>query len=248
MSLILVTAANRDYMDRIAPYLGSIQEHGWGFGRRALITVGCRVEMPPELENIEAVPLPADRARGHTGIWCVQQGCFLEVLNCADDDVIVFTDGDVRMQRPLSDDELAWMRALPTDTIALGWNAGPDDTLAHEAHRLALAQDGRDLFAPYLIRRIYNFGVIVTRAATYKRLYAHYLSLWPHYQPHTSHYAATQFLLCVCVYQLGLRIWELPVSVHAHGVFGGPAAGVEAQGEMLVVDGEPALFRHHWMC
>ena len=247
--LILATAADKNYMDRIAPYLGTIQEHGHGFDRRAFVTVGCQVDMPPELADIEAIPLPMAQVRGDTSIHCVQQGCFLEVLGATDDDVIIFTDGDVRLQRPLSEAELAWMSALPTDTIAVGWNAGPDDTLAHEAQRLSLAPEGRELYAAYLARRIYNFGVAITRAGTYKKLYARYLELWPAYQPHTTHYAATQFLLCVAVYQLGLRIWELPVSVHAHGVFGGPAAGLVEGGDGSLWAGDTlALFRHHWMC
>jgi hypothetical protein len=108
VSLILVTAANAPYMERIAPYLHSIQAFAWSFDRRVLVTVGCRVDMPSELEDIEAVPLPASQAVGHTGNWCIQQGCFLDVLGASDDDVLVFTDGDIVLQRPPVDDELAW--------------------------------------------------------------------------------------------------------------------------------------------
>lgn len=246
--LILATAADKNYIERITPYLHTVAEHGAAFDRRVLVTVGCQVEMPEALGAIEAVGLPAVMILGHTGIFCVQQGCFLEVLGASDDDVIVFTDGDIRMQRPPSNAELAWLHALPDRTIALGWNAGPDDTLANEAHRLALASEGYAPFEAYRHRRIYNWGVAITRVATYRAIYRRYLELWPSYAPHTTHYAATQLLLCAAVYQLGLHIWELPYSVHAHGVFGGPLPGVEAQGDMLFVDGMPALFRHHWMC
>lgn len=248
MTLILVTAADKHYIDRITPYLHTIQEHGWGFDRRVLITVGCQVEMPAELEDIEAIPLPAAQVQGHTGIWCVQQGCFLEVLGATDDDVIIFTDGDVRLQRPPNEAELSWMHAVPPHTIALGWNGGPYDTLAEEAQRLGLEPDGRVQFVRWMHRKVYNFGVVITRAATYRALYARYLERWPHYAPHTRHYAATQFLLCVCMHELGMRVWELPPTVHTHGCFELPAGVEEGAGGALSVDGELVLFRHHWKC
>lgn len=248
MSLLLVTAANRPYIERIAPYLHTMQEHGWAFDRRVLVTVGCQVEMPPELGAIEAIPLPAALAQGHTGNYCIQQGCHLDVLGCADDDVIVFTDGDVRMQRPPTDDELAWMRTIPSWTIALGWNGGPDDTLAIEASRIALDQEGRGLFHSILHRKVYNVGVIVCRAATYRATRHRYMALWGAFSPHTPHYAANQFLMCAVLVQLGLHVWELPATVHSHGCFGLPAGVREDADGQLRVDDELVLFRHHWKC
>lgn len=249
MTLILTTAANRPYMDRIAPYLHTIQEHGWRFDQCVLITVGCQVEMPPELNGIEAFPLPATQVRGHTGNFCIQQGCFLDVLGAAPDDVIIFTDGDVRMQRAPTDNELAWMRAIPYDTIAMGWNAGPHDTLMEEARRIGLAEDGHDLFQGWLYRKVYNCGVIVCRAATYWDLYQRYLLQWDAFIPYTQHYAANQFLICACVAQMGLRVWEMDPRIHTHGCFGLPEYAREVdEGGTLAIGDELVLFRHHWKC
>ena len=245
--LYLVTAANRPYIGRIAPYLHTIQEHGGAFDRRVLVTVGCQVEMPGELPAIEAVPLPSARALGHTGNYCIQQGCFLEALDCADDAVVVFTDGDIRMQRAPTADELATLRAIPPWTMALGWNAGPHDTLADEAMRISLDEAGRAPFASVVHRKVYNVGVIACRAATYRLLYERYLQLWGAFAPHTPHYAANQFLMCACVAQLGLWVWELPATVHTHGCFGLPP-GVQDDGGVLSVEGALVLFRHHWKC
>lgn len=248
MMLLLVTAANRPYIDRITPYLHTIQAHGAAFDRRILVTVGCQVEMPPELEDIEAIPLPAALTRGHTGNFCIQQGCHLDVIGAADDDVIVFTDGDVRMQREPAANELAWMRAIPPDTIAVGWNAGPGDTLRDEASRIALASPARESFMSILHRKVYNVGVIVTRAATYRRIYDRYMELWPHFAPHTPHYAANQFLMCAVIAEQGLHVWELPQSVHTHGCFGLPKGITEDdQGQLWAGEGL-VLFRHHWGC
>jgi len=246
--MILVTAANRTYIERITPYLHTIAEYGGAFDRRVLVTVGCQVEMPEELASIEAIPLPAARALGHTGNFCIQQGCHLEVLSAADDDVIIFTDGDVRMQRPLTFNEAAWMRALPLNTIAVGWNAGPDDTLHAEAGRISLDDAGRALFEGLLHRKVYNVGVIICRAATYRAIYARYLTLWPHFSPHTPHYAANQFLMCAVMHELGLHVWELPGLVHTHGCFGLPAGVVEDEQGSVSVGSELVLFRHHWNC
>jgi len=248
VSLILVTAANAPYMERIAPYLHSIQRHAGAhdFDRRVLVTVGCRVDMPAELASIEAVPLPASQAVGHTGNWCIQQGCFLDVLGASDDDVLVFTDGDIVLQRAPTGDELAWMRAIPHGAIALGWNAGPHDTLELEGQRIGLTEEGRELFAPLLHRKVFNVGVVVCRAATYRALYARYMELWAEYYPQTNHYAANQFLMCAVAHELGLLVWEMHPTVHTHGCFGLPAWADEADDGTVIVDGVPVLFRHHW--
>lgn len=247
MTLLLVTAANAGYLPRIAPYLHSIQRHAspHDFDRRVLVTVGCRVELPPELPSLEAVPLPSADVWGHTGNWCVQQGCFLDVLGAEDDDIVCFTDGDVVMQRTPSGDEMSWMRAIPEGTIAMAWNAGPHDTLAHEADRISLSPEGRDLFGHYAHRAVYNCGVMVCRVATYRAIAARYRELWPLFQQHTPHYAANQFLICAVAHELGLLIWGMHPTVHTHGCFGLPE-WAEDDGETMTAGGVPVLFRHHW--
>lgn len=248
MSLLLITAANAAYLDKITPYLHTIAAHGQAFDRRVLVSVGCTVAMPPELASIEAIGLPAALARGHTGNSCIQQGCFLDVLGAAPDDVLIFTDGDIRLQRGPTADELAWMRALPADTIALGWNGGSRDTLETEAGRIGLTPKGRGMFADVLGKTVYNVGVIICRAQTYQRIYARYLALWDDYYPRTSHYAANQFLLCACAHQLGLCVWELGPQIHTHGHFTFPA-GIADEGDgTLRYRDDLVLFRHHWMC
>jgi hypothetical protein len=248
MSLILVTAANGPYMVRIAPYLHTIAQHGQAFDRRVLVSVGCAVQMPDELGGIDTIPLPASLALGHTGNFCIQQGCFLDVLGATDDDVIVFTDGDVLMQRTPTVDELAWMRAIPPDTIALAWNAGPGDTLYHEAERIALAPGGRAMFTDWLHYPVYNVGVIICRASTYAAIYACYMEQWPEFSPHTPHYAANQFLMCAAIAQLGLPVWTMHPTVHSHGCFGLPTWATASDDGSLMVAGTPVLFRHHWNC
>lgn len=244
--LILVTAANAPYLPRIAPYLHSIQEHGAAFDWRVFVTVGCRVEMPPELSSIEAIPLPAARAVGHTGNFCIQQGCFLDAIDLDDDDVIVFTDGDIVLQRAPLADELAWMRAIPHGCVSAAWNAGPDDILAYEADRIGLTMAGRAPFLGVLHQKVYNVGVFVARAATYRQIYTSYMAAWPTFAREASHYAANQFLMCAVVHQLGLRVWEMDLQTHTHGCFGLPSWAREGEDGALTVDALPVLFRHHW--
>lgn len=241
----LVTAANKPYMEKIAPYLHSIQEHGGAFDRRVLITVGCQVGMPEALNNITPVSLPSASVQGHTGNYCVQQGCFLEALGTAADDVLIFTDGDIVMQRAPTVAELSWIGAIPDATIALAWNAGPNDTLADEGTRIGLTPGGQRMFAGLLHRKVYNVGVIICRVSTYRAIYARYMELWPVFYPLTNHYAANQFLMCAVIAELGLLVWEMHPTLHTHGCFGVPG-WADLENDLLTVDSVPVLFKHHF--
>lgn len=243
----LVTAANAPYMPRITPYLHTIQAHS-RFDRNVLITVGCKVEMPAELAGIQTIPLPAAQALGHTGNFCIQQGCFLDVLGAADDDVLIFTDGDIALQRPPSADELSYLGAIPQGTIALAWNCGPHDTLQFEADRLELSAAGREQFGGLLHLKVWNVGVIVCRAATYRRIYDRYMERWPVFAPETGHYARNQFLMCAVVHELGLPVWELSPAIHAHGHWTELPYGCEDRDGELWYQGERVLFRHYYGC
>lgn len=247
MSLILVTTANRGYMERITPFLHTIQQHAGDFDARCLITAGCQVEMPVDLDTIAAYPLPTAAMGGHPGNGCIQHGAFLRALPGEPDDVIVLVDGDVRMQRAPTDDELAWMRVWPLNTIGLGYNAGRWDTLAYEAQRIGLADTA--LYADVLHEKVYNCGVMIMRRATWGRLYAAYMTEWPQFDRLSSHYARNQFLQCVVAHRLGLYVWELPATLHSHGCFGLPDGARELDDDgTLAIGGELVLFRHHWKC
>jgi hypothetical protein len=74
------------------------------------------------------------------------------------------------------------------------------------------------------------------------------MELWPAFYPRTNHYAANQFLMCATAHELGLLVWEMHPTVHTHGCFGLPAWANEADDGTVIVDGVPALFRHHWKC
>jgi hypothetical protein len=249
--IILATGATREYLPKSAPYLSSIAEHGDGFDARYLVSVGCALEERTVPDGITPVGLPQtmtkEALRGN-----VQYGAFLPVLPGTPNDVIVYTDGDMRMQRPLSDGEQAILEYWPRDTIGMARNFGAGDNLQIEAKRLKLRTDAEYLRNqwPHSNGRVWNAGVIIARRATYQRLAATYTSLFPSFKAllPPGQGRGVQWLICYSIAKLGLHVWELPYTWHAHGLSGQLPMGVSENGDgsIYVEDGTKVLFRHAW--
>lgn len=215
----------------------SVSEHG-RFDAAYLVGVGWK---PPNGHGFVGVPLPMSRVVGHSGIYCVQGGSFLEALDLDDEAVVVFTDGgDIVMQRPLTLSEWSQLRGLDADTVLVSWNACPGDTLGAEAIRLASdpIPTKFDLTLP-----CYNTGVIATTMGAYRRLYERYKAHWDEVDALFTHHARQQWLLS---WILGtddhLKVEILSPVFHSHGHY--PNHGCYDQAGVLHWGGDPVLFRH----
>ena len=248
--VILATGATREYLSKSAGYLASIEQHGGGFDARYLVSVGCALEPDSVPDSITPVGLPQTMAKeGLRGN--VQYGAFLPVLPGDADDTIVYTDGDMRLQRPLSDGERAMLDHWPRNVIGMARNFGAGDNLMLEAKRLKLRTDAEYLSNqwPHSNGRVWNAGVIIARRSTYQRLAATYSSLFPQFKPMLppGQGRGVQWLICYSIAKLGLHVWELPYTWHAHGLAGALPNDVTDQGDgTIYADGTKVLFRHAW--
>lgn len=235
--VIIATGCNEAYYPKVRPYMESICRHG-NFDAAYLVGVGWN---PPNELGFVGLHLPLERAIGHSGIYCVQGGSFLEVLPADDGDVVVFTDGgDVKMQRSLSDTELELLCSLDDRTVLMGLIL-EGDTLGVEASRIdpsAQIPEKFDLSIP-----CYHSGVIATTVGAYRRLYERYKTHWDEINGMINHYARQQWLIS---WILGtdehLQAQVLPKLFHVHGHY--PGHGCVEQGGLLMWKGEPVLFRH----
>ena len=127
----LVTACNAGWFGRILPYLDSLKQNA-DFPA-TLISVGFEATCP----GVECVPLTrVQNAGSPLETESPQHGSFLQVLPGEDDELLIFTDGDIVLQRPLTLREHAWLGGIPFGFVSCGWNSGPAETLEVEANRL----------------------------------------------------------------------------------------------------------------
>jgi hypothetical protein len=248
--ITIVTLATEAYIPKILPYLRTIRTDS---EVRAYIgAVGCdpapALAAAPHLRGFHVPVGMLANTLGNPGNGCIQHGNFLPYLpGDGDDDVIIVTDGDVRMQRPISDTERGWLEAWPEGLIGIGPNNGPDDTLSSEAARI------RPLLPiATLAHRFYpdperpplcgNAGVLVARRSTWWAFWAAYLRLWLRTAPEFAHIAVQQWTINLTIERHFSRA-VLPLSFHSHGHYGN-WMGVEGWGDVVTLEGSPVLFNH----
>jgi hypothetical protein len=177
--------------------------------------------------------------------WCIQHGEFLPYIQGWEDDVILFTDADLRMQRPFSAAELAQLRALEPGQVFVGYNAGPKDTLLDEARRLGIKTSVEELRAHYgsLDSPCFNWGCVAATRETWERICDYYVHHFHGVDHHLQHVAKQQWLLSWITSRCCDHV-EMPTSFHAHGHYGLDWTGCDYQRGQLCKDGIPVLFRH----
>jgi len=248
MSLQLVTHTTEGYLPRMRPYLDSLGEH-WA-GEPWLLTVAF--DAPPEFQaeypHVRFVRVPKV-AGSPENTDSLQHGAFISFVPGDDSDVLIYTDGDIVMQRGPSAREIGWLANLPWDDVACGWNSGPDETLAVEGARLFPRGDIGAVFGEMVAHTpCYNIGVIAARRATWSQIHAAYMARYDEALALFGAQQRQQWLVCWAIEHLGLDVQVMPYSVHMHGCYPLPAGGENRSlyvGGQATYKGEPVLFRHH---
>lgn len=239
----LITACNARYLERIKPYLESLSAHSQI--PATLVCIGDFI-FDPHLPGIDSVILPRSKNRGSPmETESPQHGSFLQAIDGPDDEALIFTDGDIVMQRPFTDTELSMFADLPPNTVLAGYNSGPDETLETEARRLfpgvpipAIAERFGLLEMP-----CYNIGVFVAWRKTYRYIYTEYMRHWRTVCDAFAHAARQQWLVVHTIHRLGIQVQVMPYSLHANGHYGMPP-GCEYRGGLLYSGEEVVCLRH----
>jgi hypothetical protein len=238
----LITASNERYFDRIAPYLTSIAQFS-SIPAVLICTGGSYREFP----GIQSLRLTTEQNYGApVETESPQHGSFLKVLDGEPDEIIIFTDGDILMQRDFTPEELDWIETLPMGTISAGFNSGPHEHLLMQA---TMIQPLTDITA--ICKRWgsnlqdfigFNVGVFIAHRATYQALYDAYLPLWEETGQYFRHAARQQWLMNWVIGQK-FKYRLLPYSFHANGHFGMPP-GCRYVGDKVYSGNDLVLFRH----
>lgn len=250
---MITTLATENYLPRLAE-IGTLEYLARNAGP-ACVALGLVGTMEcaflPEGLSWYAVPAGMlDRSLGNPGNGCIQHGNWLPYLRADDDAVIICIDGDVKMQRPFSPDEWAWLQSWQHGHVGIGPNEPKPggDNMINELCRIQplLSDDaiGRQ-FNTSAADPIGNAGCVVATKATWVKLWMTYLRRWLDTAPMFAHIAVQQWTLNLCINE-GFERVVLPQSFHTHGHWGYPGAPFDGWGmhETATYAGEPILFAH----
>lgn len=240
-----ITGTNERYLKNMLPYLGSLREH-----RRipvTLVTVGFAAE-PQGDKWLDTVSMTKEQNAGAPPeTECIQHGSFLNVINGKDDEVLIYTDGDMIMQRQITDDELRSVSSIADNQVVTSYNSGPQECLLHEASRLRPRVDLQQVINDWgnvvTERNCYNVGVLIARRSTWKRIYSEYMGNWERVCRYFDHQARQQWLISYVIASLGIDAFVLPYSFHSHGHYGPPPNCSTQDGK--VYTGEDMILLRH---
>lgn len=247
--LILSTGSNLGYLNRMGNYLNSIERNS-NFDLNYLVFLGDENITLPN-KNIDVVNVFHRDLEIIPSNSCLQHGEFLKseqldkVTN--DNDVIFFTDGDIEIQRSLSDNELNQYRSFKDNEIYVGYNASPTDTLFDEAMRLGFTGYQSPILKNDLKNiKVYNTGVLGMNKKTWIKLKNEFVAAYPEVDKIFHHYAKQQWLLSFLFTAKGYMIYEMPYDIHNHRHYPSPIGTTQDQNGTVYFNNKTVLFKHKW--
>lgn len=234
--LILATSTNTAYIPRAEVYFDTIENYSQI--ENHVLTLDFEY-IPDRKVPIKFTGLDSSRLLLPLNNFCIQHGEFTDFIPGDPSDVILFTDADLRMQRPFNDEELDTLRGLKTGQVFVGYNAGPQDRLGDEAHRLGLKvpletlAEWWDLDLP-----CFNWGCVAATRETWEAICEIYVENWPIIDAQLHHVAKQQWLLSAITGNYFDHV-EMPTSFHCHRHYGIPEDCAFEAGK---------VYRKGWLC
>ena len=248
MTLYLLTGTDEKYYTKILPYLQTLEENSPA--ETYLFTIGFQVENP--FYKVKYLYLPEEVFTDITTNPCVQAGEFLNYFPCNNNDIIIFTDGDMRLQRKFTEEELDLVTNLRYGEVLAGPNATHgENTLINELYGLGFNKQLYTGFEPFenegieWIEKTLNVGVIACTYATYKDIHFETYRLFRKYSGLTKHMARQQWFMNLAIYKL-MKVKLLPFTFHSHPHNGyQEGRRFDKDGTMYINDTK-VLFRHKY--
>ncbi len=248
--IIIACSATENYLEQIKPYLVSLNTYS--IAKNVLVCVGF--EPPQEyfadLPRVEWVTITHEQNEGAPeGTNSIQHGSFIDLVSDDDDDTIIYTDGDMIIQRPFTMAEQGYLRDMWQGEVGVSYNSGPSEMLIHEAMRLQPRGTELEVIKRWgdLIETepCFNIGVLVARKKTWRAIHKYYMEMWKTASDYFQHRARQQWLVCYTMACLHLNRRIRPYSFHTHSHYGLPANfyltnGVACHEDRIV------MFRHHF--
>jgi hypothetical protein len=252
--IILSTGSDKKYLDRINAYLNTIETNS-NFDENYLIFLAendVEAEVDINFSKIKISKIFKSEVEKLTYINCLQHGEFVKSdfldANTADNDVIVFTDGDMFLQRNLTGEEEFFLRSFKDGDVYVGYNSSPIDTLLDEYRRLAGPAEMSEPFNIDLSSiKVYNTGVLAMNKKTWKKLYSEYIKLFDIIDLMFDHYAKQQWLISFIIGTMNeFNIIEMPYDIHNHTHYKSPEGTKIDEKGIVTFNDNVVLFKHKW--
>lgn len=252
MELILATASDIGYLPRMQKCMESMVENS-NFDKNVFVylkSTDTDIRMTNDMIIMSVVDINSIEALNKNK--CIQHGEFLKsggvFDGIKDEDVIVFIDGDVEIQRPMNEREIELFNGLKDDEVSVGYNASMTDTLRDEFERLQ-PTDGKDckFYVDAKENKVYNTGVLAMNKKTWNKMCKEYIRLFPYIDSLFGHYAKQQWLISFILTTQGYTIKEMDYYIHNHthhGVVEG--SRIDSERKVYYKD-ELVLFKHQWI-
>jgi hypothetical protein len=181
---------------------------------------------------------------------CIQHGEFLNspyFKDFSDQDIICFTDGDMTIQRPLSEDEINFIRNLKDNDVFVGYNKSPEDTLYDEYYRISPKKQDNEIGFEVDLKntKVYNTGVLIMNKKTWLLLMNYYIENFDTIDKLFEHYAKQQWLICYLFKLYNFNVIEMGYNMHNHTHYPSPLGTTNENG-IIKYYGDVVLFKHRW--
>lgn len=216
--IYLVAGFNRPYLKKSEDYLASMNENS--NVNNVIITLDFDIDSETEKKygHIQFKKILSSQIQCPNPNTCMQHGGFLEALGFVNDDaVIIFTDTDIKIQRPFSEADLKMLLACEDNEVLVNFNMSEDGVLLDETEELEPNITNKELVKKYpefADFKSYNTGVLITNYRTYKNIYQKYNQYWPDFSLLFNSYVKQQLLLCYVI-QKHFCVKVLPYTIHS---------------------------------
>lgn len=246
--LILSTGADSNYLGKIRPYLESISKNS-NFDDNVLVYLSDD-EVKITESGINVATLSPSQIVTPNINNCIQHGEFLHSKyfdKFNDDDVIFFTDGDIILQRNLTEEEQNEYRNLKDGDVYVGYNASPNDTLHDESRRLGMkGKTFPEFSVNWSSVKVFNTGVLGMNKKTWLRLIEDYKTLFNKVDDMFYHYAKQQWLISFIIGVKDYTIIEMPYHIHNHRHYPSPLGTTQDSNGDVYYNNKKVLFKHKW--
>lgn len=257
--IYLIAGFNRAYHKKAEAYL--VTMNGNSKVNNVIVTLDFDVDSSykERFSSIQFVKILSSQVKSSNPNTCMQHGGFLEALDFVkDDSIIIFTDTDVKVQRPFNKSELEILISCEDRDVFVNLNMSEEQTLLDETQIIAANVTDDELikkYPEYSTFKTYNTGVIVANYKTYKQLYQKYNQYWPDFTPLFDSFVKQQILLSYVI-QKYFQLRVLPYTIHSQA-FSLPIIKYSSKkrigyigeegmaGFKLCIGSEVVVFNHH---